>query len=81
MGREADFVVPVRRDQVDLIECTWDASTFDGAVVEVFRQHYPAGRNYLVTPSATPAYTKRCGSHRVRVCVPSGLDVGPQRAA
>ena len=31
------------------------------------------GRNYLVTPSAEPSYTKRFGALSVEVCTPAGL--------
>ena len=67
-GREVDFVLARRHDEVDAIECKWNSSAFDGAALEVFRTYYPKGRNYLVTPSSAPAYTKRFGAHEVRVC-------------
>jgi hypothetical protein len=39
----------------------------------VFRGYYPNGRNYLVTPSGDPAYTKQFGALAVRVCTPTEL--------
>jgi hypothetical protein len=39
----------------------------------VFRGYYPNGRNYLVTPSGDPAYTKHFGTLAVRVCTPAEL--------
>jgi hypothetical protein len=71
-GREVDFVLVLRRDEVDAIECKWDAGSFDAAGLAAFRRHYPAGRNYLVTP-AERAYTTRVGTHEIRVCPPAGL--------
>jgi hypothetical protein len=61
------------RDRVDVIECTWDSAALDPKALAVFRGHYPAGRNYLVSPSGSPAHTRRVGSHDVLVCTPSEL--------
>jgi predicted AAA+ superfamily ATPase len=72
-GHEIDFVLARRRDEVDAIECKWDPGTFDSSAMKVFRGYYPKGRNYLVTPSGDPAYAKRYGSLKVRVCTPLEL--------
>lgn len=71
--REIDFVLAHRRDRVDVIECKWDPAGFDGGALRVFRGYYPKGRNYLVTPSGDPAYTKRFGTLDVHVCTPTDL--------
>ncbi len=72
-GREVDFILVRGRDEVDAIECKWDPGAFDNTALNVFRGYYPKGRNYLVSPSGEPAYTKRAGSHEVLVCTPSGI--------
>jgi hypothetical protein len=72
-GREVDFVLAPRRDEVDAIECKWDSGAFDRAALEVFRSYYPKGHNYLVSPSGSPGYAKQFGSLSVRVCTPSEL--------
>lgn len=72
-GREADFVMAHRRDKVDVIECKWNSDAFDAAALAVFCGYYPKGRNYLVSPSGAPAYTKRFGSLEVRLCTPLEL--------
>ena len=72
-GREVDFVLSHRRDVVDAFECKWDPGAFDSSALKLFRSYYPKGRNYLVTPSGDPAYTKRYGNVEVRVCTPSEL--------
>jgi hypothetical protein len=56
-----DFVRVRGRDDVDVIECKWDAGAFDRDSVEAFRGYYPKGHNYLITPSAEPAYARRYG--------------------
>jgi hypothetical protein len=73
-GREVDYVLTRRRDEVDVVECKWDAHAFGADALAVFRSRYPTGRNYLVVPSAVPAHTRRYGAHDVRVCTPEGLD-------
>ena len=58
---------------MDVVECKWDPSAFDSSALRVFRDYYPKGRNYLVTPSGDPAYSKRFGTLTVRVCTPTEL--------
>lgn len=72
-GREIDFVMFHNRDEVDAIECKWDPAAFDTAALRTFRVAYPKGRNYLVTPSASPAYLRDFDGMEVRICTPSAL--------
>ena len=72
-GHEVDFVLVLRRDEVDAIECKWNIDAFDGKALDVFRSYYPKGNNYLVSPSGAPGYTRRFGSLEARVCTPSEL--------
>ena len=72
-GREVDFVLAHRRDEVDAIECKWDPGAFDCSALKLFRSYYPKGRNYLVTPSGDRAYDKNYGNLVVRICNPTAL--------
>ena len=72
-GREVDFVLARRRDEVDAIECKWNPGAFDSSALKLFRSYYPKGRNYLVTPSGDPAYRKRYGKLEVQICTPTAL--------
>lgn len=72
-GREIDFVLAPRRDEVHAIECKWHPDAFDAAALRVFRQAYPNGTNYVVTPSGDPPRTRRYGNLTVRICMPEGL--------
>jgi predicted AAA+ superfamily ATPase len=72
-GREVDFVLTRRRDEVDAIECKWDPTAFDASALQLFRTFYPKGNNYLVTPSGDPPYNKRYGALEVRICTPTEL--------
>ncbi len=72
-GREVDFVIASRRDEVSAIECKWDPAAFDSSALKLFRSYYPKGRNYLVTPSGDPAYSKPYGDLQLRICTPTEL--------
>jgi predicted AAA+ superfamily ATPase len=72
-GHEVDFVLTPRRDEVDAVECKWRPAAFEPESLRLFRSIYPKGRNYLVTPSADPGYSKRFGELSVEVCTPAGL--------
>lgn len=72
-GCEVDFVLAQRRDEVDAIECKWGPDAFDSSALKLFRSYYPKGRNYLVTPSGDPAYTKQYGNLDVQICTPTVL--------
>jgi uncharacterized protein len=72
-GREVDFVIARRRDEVDAIECKWDPRSFDGSAMALFRSYYPKGRNYLVTPGAEMPYDTRYRNLEVRVGSPAEI--------
>lgn len=72
-GREVDFVLAGRRDQIDAIECKWNPSDFDPSALKVFRSYYPKGKNYLVAPLPGEPYLKKFGKLTVRICNPSGI--------
>ncbi|MBI3450166.1 MAG: ATP-binding protein [Acidobacteria bacterium] len=72
-GREVDFVIERPRDRVDAVECKWSAADFNHASLELFRSHYPKGRNYLVTPRDGHAYAKKFGALQMSVCSPEEI--------
>ena len=71
-GREVDFVMPRARDAVDLIECKWNPEELDPSAAKTFRQYYPRGGNYLISPMTGRGYKKRLGGLEFLVCDPSG---------
>jgi predicted AAA+ superfamily ATPase len=73
-GRELDFVLAPRRDEVHVIECKWHPGAFDASALRAFRDAYPKGRNFIVSPAAEPAYARRYGKLEVRICTPSELN-------
>lgn len=72
-GREVDFVLPRGRDRVDAVECKWSPEAFESRGLAALRKIYPRGRNFLVTPSGVPAFTRDYDGLEVRVCTPSDL--------
>lgn len=72
-GREIDFVIVRNRNTVDTIECKWNAAALDPANLRAFRNIYPHGRNFLVTPSHQPSHVRRFGDLEVFVCPPTDV--------
>ena len=67
-GREVDFVRPRGRAAVDAYECKWNPDAFDADALKVFREAYPKGKNYLLSPITGPAYVKRVQGLELAVC-------------
>jgi predicted AAA+ superfamily ATPase len=72
-GREIDFVMVRRRDEVDAIECKWNPDQFSSDALKIFRSFYNRGNNYLVCPISAPGYRKRVSDMEIQVCNPEGL--------
>ena len=73
--REIDFVVPGERDRVDAIECKWRPEAFETRSLAVFREAYPKGRNFVVSPLAGAGYSRRMGGLLVEFVTPAELRV------
>ncbi len=67
-GREIDFVIRRPGRRVDAVECKVNPDRFDPASLAVFREHYPEGRNYVVSPVVGTPYTRRHGDLSVAYC-------------
>jgi predicted AAA+ superfamily ATPase len=74
--REVDFVIPRRRDAVDAYECKWNALQLDVQNLQSFRQAYPHGENFLVTPQVSGRRILRLSGLEVHVVSPA--DFMPQ---
>jgi hypothetical protein len=64
--REVDFVI-ARGATVDTFECKIDVDRRSPESLRVFREAYPRGRNYLVSPFVAEPYDRTIGTLRVRV--------------
>jgi hypothetical protein len=71
--REVDFVVPRGRDAVDAIECKWNPAAFEPRGLLAFRELYPKGRNYVVSPLNGPQYERAEGRLKLRHVSPQEL--------
>jgi hypothetical protein len=65
-GREIDFVAGRGRD-VDAFECMISPDRIERRNLDAFREAYPRGRNFVVSPYVDRAYDIRVGPHAVRV--------------
>ena len=66
--REVDFVIRRGRDRVDVMECKINPDKLDAKPIEVFRNLYPQGENYIVSPAAKKPYKVRRGGLVFTVC-------------
>ncbi len=71
--REVDFVVPRNRDTVDAIECKWSPEAFETRGLGAFREHYPSGKNYVVSPLNGPRYARIQAGLEIAFVTPAGL--------
>jgi uncharacterized protein len=63
--REVDFVIPRGRRGADTIECKWDADAFEVRGLAAFRENYPRGRNFVVSPQTVTRYSRKIGGLEV----------------
>jgi len=71
--REVDFVVPHGRNVVDAIECKWNPEAFETRGLAVFREQYPKGKNYVVSPLNGPSYERVQGGLKISIVSPGEL--------
>jgi hypothetical protein len=72
-GREIDFVIRTGGDSVDAIECKVSPEAADWRSLPVFREHYPHGRNYVVSPHVPIPFTSSRGDLHVNHVALDGL--------
>ena len=71
--REVDFVVPGGRDAVAAIECKWRPEAFETRGLAAFREQYPNGKNFVVSPLSGPAYERVQDGLKVSIVSPGEL--------
>jgi predicted AAA+ superfamily ATPase len=71
--REVDFVVPRGREAVDTIECKWKPDRFDTRGLVAFREQYPKGKNFVVSPLNTAAYDQTVNGFKSSFVSPTGF--------
>jgi len=60
-GREIDFVIKRTANSVDTYECKINPDSFDAHALKAFRELYPVGKNYLISPHVQEPYKTRHG--------------------
>jgi predicted AAA+ superfamily ATPase len=63
--REIDFVIKRSGNQVDTVECKINPDSFAPQALKAFRELYPKGKNYLISPVIVEPYSARYDSHLV----------------
>lgn len=58
-GREIDFVIKKERHNVDVFECKINPANFSLKPLKVFREIYPHGRNFCISPNISESYQIR----------------------
>jgi predicted AAA+ superfamily ATPase len=71
--REVDFVVPRGRDSADAIECKWNPQAFETRGLAAFREHYPKGKNFVVSPLTSPSYERVQDGLKISIVSPGEL--------
>ena len=66
--REVDFVIRRPDGRVDAVECKINPDKLNPAPIEVFRQRYPVGENYVATPLLGEPYAIKRGGLVFTVC-------------
>lgn len=63
--REVDFVIPRGRSSTDAIECKWNAEDFEARGLAAFRENYPRGNNFVISPQTVTRYKRKMGGLEV----------------
>jgi predicted AAA+ superfamily ATPase len=64
---EIDFVLASRPNAPPMaIECKWSADAFDAANLQIFRRHYPKGKNLVIAHNVKESYTRSVGGLQIR---------------
>ena len=76
-----DFVIRRGRDRVDVLECKINPDKLDAKPVEAFRDLYPEGDNYVVSPAVKNSYQVRRSGLVFTACSTRDLPFTPLEKA
>ena len=71
--REVDFVVRRGQGRVDVVECKINPDRLTTAAIETFRDLYPEGDDFIVSPVVRTPYRIRRGGRAMTVCTTRDL--------
>jgi predicted AAA+ superfamily ATPase len=66
--REIDFVLPTAAGNCDAIECKWNVDSFSARSLRPFRDLYPQGQNFVLSPIRGEPFVLESEGVRVVVC-------------
>jgi uncharacterized protein len=66
--REVDFIIQDGENRAHAIECKINPDQFEPRSLIAFRENYPQGGNYMVSPYVTEAYAHRYKNLSVTIC-------------
>lgn len=72
-SRELDFVIRRNSGMVDAVECKYNPDRLDVGSLLAFREIYPKGRNYVVSPLVKTLYVREQRGVRISYCGFDGL--------
>ena len=58
---------------MDAIECKWQPDAFETRGMAAFRENYPKGNNYIVSPLHSRAYERTVAGLKVKFVAPVEL--------
>ncbi|MDY6822177.1 MAG: ATP-binding protein [Thermodesulfobacteriota bacterium] len=67
-GREIDFVIKKRENRIHVVECKINVDNFSPDTLSAFRDIYPHGKNYVLSPNVKTPYQRQHGENRVMYC-------------
>ena len=66
--REVDFILQDRNNRLHAIECKINPDHFEPRSLLAFREIYPQGGNFIVSPLVKEAYTRQIRTTSITVC-------------
>jgi len=69
-GHEIDFVIRKTDQCIDCLECKWQADHFEARNLAIFRNVYPQGSNFVISPQIEDVYSRGYGKYEVCFCNP-----------
>ncbi len=67
-NREIDFVIKRSAYDIDLIECKINPEQFSVDTIKMFRERYPGGKNYCLSPFIKNPYTQDIQDQKIEFC-------------
>ncbi|MEN8261776.1 MAG: DUF4143 domain-containing protein [Pseudomonadota bacterium] len=71
--REVDFVIRRGRERVDVLECRINPDKLNVIPIKAFRELYPEGINYILSPAVKRPYRIRRGKQVFTICTAKDL--------